>query len=70
MGNVLAATAIPPPTPGLSPDVEGKTSNKKGSRGNPGPMEEIHKKCKGQFSLTSAGLCTHLSVDRRLSAPV
>lgn len=46
MGNVMAATVVPPPSvDALRP---GDVSKRQG-RGNPGPMEELHKRCKGLF---------------------
>lgn len=43
MGNVMAASPLPPLPGDLSKAKNGSVR----LRGNPGPMEELHKKCKG-----------------------
>jgi hypothetical protein len=53
MGNVHAysAPAPPPPTPSASPYTKTETTTKGPSQEveNPGPLEEIHTKCKSKL---------------------
>lgn len=51
MGNVNALSAPPPPpSPVLPPSAAKKTESPLGdSLENPGPLEELHRKCKGNL---------------------
>ncbi|XP_054164362.1 mitochondrial import receptor subunit TOM40 homolog 1-like [Oppia nitens] len=62
MGNVLAATSPPPPptTYGVPPmstkdDSVGKVDTSTANDLNPGPMEDLHKKCKDVFPMPFDG---------------